>query len=268
MPVSLRSFHRVEIGNAQNSHLGQTSLGCDPLSPSPSIDEFGRVRIIELADKTARERSEWLSQVINCDQRFSYNESNQAYLCQARNSFDVILISGDDDTRIRAILREFRILLPSKMVVIVLTRYNISKSVSFLKAGAADVFDCSMPACEAICRLNAIIRRIRWSNERQQRIDTDEWAERARIGRFCVADVTPMEKRILYALYEKKHGVVPYYLLASRAKSTASSYNGYKCLHVMIHHLRKKLVSGVEIVNVRGMGYRMLMQGYNKITLL
>lgn len=255
MPVSLKTYHLREISVDQVQTEAQLRVVGRPYPSYPLQDTNRQFRIIEITDKGRQRRQAWLSQVLHCDDWCVYREESARHMLQAERSFEVALISGDDEARVKRVIRKMARLLPSKILVAVVTTSTATACADLLRCGASEILDCGMAAEEGAGRLRAILRRQDWARTDLATRLHLEAARQFRVQQLCKAPLAPFEARIIAALLARENLVVPYSSLANLSGRRTDERNNFKSVHVTIHHLRRKLASGVSIVNVRGLGY-------------
>jgi len=255
MPVSLKAYHGLEISYGQAQLESQLRVVEQPDPPYPLQDTNRQFRIIEITDKGRQRRQAWLSQILRCDDWCVYREASAHHLLQAKRAFDIALISGDDEARVKRVIRQMARLVPSKILVAVVTTSTATACTDLLRSGASEILDCGMHAREGVARLRAILRRQNWARTDFAAMLQREAARQFRAQQLCKAPLTPFETRIIAALLAKENRVLRYSELANLSGRQTDERKEFKSVQVTIHHLRRKLTAGVSLLNVRGQGY-------------
>lgn len=258
MPVSLAAHHtRVISGHDLARRMAAPQFDGIPRL----LEDDGRTfRLVQIADKESCLRRQWLSDVITWQQQFNYSQDSVGYLCQEKHSFSVLFVSGDDQRRVYSILREARGLLPSKIIVGVVSNSSPDLDANLLRRGADDVLHCRMAPQEAVGRLYALIRRKKWARDRQMHDEHGSAMDSARLMALSTQRLTPMEERILSLLAKSEGRVMAYWYISSCVSRSWDAGSNLRSLHVTVHRLRRKLASGVQIEAVWGRGYVLTQQ--------
>jgi DNA-binding response OmpR family regulator len=254
MALSLSSLHYREVIDSQvRTEFGQENLFEFVTTPVEGDEQ--RFRVIEIPDKGRAKRAHWIRQILRGRDWHVFRVGSSAYLSQSLCSFDFVLISGDDEARVSNLVRELRRLLPSKIVVAVVQTSNGPACADLLKRGASDVLDCGMEIEEGICRLRSLARRNALAIEEEVRSSRSALGEALKIARMCSGALTPKEERLMSALMSRPGRIVPYWSICRTVSVGYNKISSERSIYVSIHNLRKKLVSGVQILNMRGSGY-------------
>lgn len=221
-------------------------------------DPERQLRLIELHDGRRSNRISWLNRFITCSQKFTYRRDSLRFLSQVDAGFSILFLSSDDLNRLNTIIRELRVMLPSKGIVPVISRKSGNTLVELLQSGADDVLDCEMDIEEAIGRVHALQRRLRWREEKcKSEMDKDVRFE-IELRSLTRSKLTPTEKKILVCLVLRRDRALPYQALMDYGNCVS-----LKSLMVKIWSLRNKLLPGVLIRNEPGFGYSIAIQRYD-----
>lgn len=218
-----------------------------------SIDQH--LRMLDLQDDGAHERNAWLGLVARIDQFHPDRPDDWRYLAQAGPRFRVLLIGGDDATRIEERLQLARPVLPNKTLVAVINRCDARQVAHMLRSGADDVFRVGMDPLEARARLQGLLRREQMrSSARPAAPARKSFSQADRLAsRYGLSQV---EAEMLDVLVQRANELVPYADLRLEKAGYARNAS-LKSLAVRIHHLRWKVGEEWTIRNVRGRGYRL-----------
>lgn len=246
---------RGHIGNLSSTRLDSTAGSADlaPYLPDHIGDPMQEMRLLELSDRGRTARRLWLDGVLHCSQQFVYSYDSSAFLSQSEANFSILFISGDDVPRLTAIIRDVRAILPSKLIVPVLSQVSRRLSVTLLQRGAADVLHCAMNRGEAVGRVHALQRRQQWSEARLRREADERTKLELELSALAHSPLTRKERMVLVYLSDHRDRTVPYYSL--RRQASLASLNSLK---VLVCKLRKKLVAGVTLRNLEGFGYKII----------
>ncbi|MFC3173999.1 winged helix-turn-helix domain-containing protein [Novosphingobium bradum] len=217
-------------------------------SPGPvqSRAILGPVRLIGLRDAAYAERLAWLDQWIEADAVLPFENENLRMISQADRSFSILVLHGDDTRRMARILRDWRSLLPGKLLVACLSASTPDERADLLRSGGDFVFDISTPGPLAFAALTAGLRR---------RLAASAPAGAPADAVSLDAPLTRAEVAILEVLHENDGQTVPYGQILDRLGKSGTS-EAVKCLQVQIQRLRRKIRSGASIENAKSQGYR------------
>ena len=163
-----------------------------------------------------------------------------------------------------ALLKWLRLRFESLPVMILTARDGVDDRVEGLMAGADDYLTKPFNNAELSARMQALLRRARLpafqssaSDERdtKQALDIDPDRPRMRINGHAT-DLTQREWELLRLLHQRLNQVVSRDDVAAAWQSESAEPTASNALEVYIHRLRRKLTgSGLNIRNVRGLGY-------------
>jgi OmpR family two-component system bacitracin resistance response regulator BceR len=147
--------------------------------------------------------------------------------------------------------------LPSKRLIVVSSECTAKEKAMLLTGGADDVLQLTMNIEEAVMRIHALLRRILWCRNNQQLEQHKSdivCSSSIEIDELTMHHLTKQERFVLKILLEKEGVLVPYadFLKIRHDKTNVASQT---TLRVVIHHIRKKLKSHWNIVNIRGLGF-------------
>lgn len=226
-----------------------------PPLPDHISDPARQLRLIELHDRRGPDRRSWLNRFITCSQQLTYRHDSLRFLSQVDAGFSIVFLSSDDSRRLNTIIRELRVMLPSKGIVPVISRKSGSILVGLLRSGADDVLDCEMDIHEAIGRVHALQRRLRWREEKCKS-EMDEGVRfEIELRALHRVKLTPTEHNILACLVRCRDRTLPYQVLMNYGNCVS-----LKSLKVKVWCLRNKLLPGVLIRNEPGFGYGIVIQ--------
>jgi DNA-binding CsgD family transcriptional regulator len=136
------------------------AFGSETASHSGIAEGSPLVRVIGLPGRTYDDRVHWVGAWATIEQEMTYSPWNTRLLAQAGMRFDVVLVHGDEDRRVAHLLREFREVYPSKLMIAVLSHARAAERALLYRAGADAVFDLfSEGGVASAWLLNAIKRQ-------------------------------------------------------------------------------------------------------------
>jgi two-component system OmpR family response regulator len=163
-----------------------------------------------------------------------------------------------------ALLQWLRQQFESLPVMILTARDGVDDRVEGLMAGADDYLTKPFNNAELSARMQALLRRARLPafqsgvtepRDTPQALDIDPDLPRMRINGQAT-DLTQREWELLRLLHQRLNQVVSREDVASAWQSESAEPTASNALEVYIHRLRRKLTgSGLNIRNVRGLGY-------------
>jgi DNA-binding response OmpR family regulator len=163
-----------------------------------------------------------------------------------------------------ALLQWLRQQFESLPVMILTARDGVDDRVEGLMAGADDYLTKPFNNAELSARMQALLRRARLpafqsgvteTRDTPQALDIDPDLPRMRINGQAT-DLTQREWELLRLLHQRLNQVVSREDVASAWQSESAEPTASNALEVYIHRLRRKLTgSGLNIRNVRGLGY-------------
>jgi len=214
-----------------------------------------RVRAIHLCDHNLANRTFWLEAIFPQLESHAFRNDLAGAISQADSGFDVLIVHGDDVPRLASIVREARKLLPSKLIVAVLTHSGPSDRARMLRAGADDVIDLRMRSVEVEARILAMHARIHSRVAASRNPVKEEVAKVPEPIVRAISGATPAELEIFVALYRATGRVVPYVELE---RAAARDQRTRRSLQVSVCKLRSRLSRSFAIQNIRGTGYKLV----------
>lgn len=119
------------------------------------------VRIVGLRDRNFTRRLDWIADLFPTGEVFAYDGLDFRCFAQAGSGFEVLLLHGDDTSRMSAIVRRWRQLLPSKLFLALCSSRSAAKTAVLLNAGADMVFGLDTPHTLASAQVAALLSRAR-----------------------------------------------------------------------------------------------------------
>ncbi len=163
-----------------------------------------------------------------------------------------------------ALLQWLRQRFESLPVMILTARDGVDDRVEGLMAGADDYLTKPFNNAELSARMQALLRRARLPafqsslndyHDTKQALEIDPNLPRMRINGQAT-DLTQREWELLRLLHQRLNQVVSREDVATAWQSESAEPTASNALEVYIHRLRRKLTgSGLNIRNVRGLGY-------------
>ena len=118
------------------------------------------VRIIGLRDDSHDSRQAWLNAWIVTDDIRSFNPS-LLQITENHSPFDVIVLHGADTVRMSTVLRQWRDLLSSKIIVAVVPEAQPAIRTELYRAGADAVMDPTADRAVSVAWVTSMVERIR-----------------------------------------------------------------------------------------------------------
>lgn len=208
------------------------------------------IRLIGLRDRNYAARMHWLDGWLpDCDTRWYDGEDTQL-LSQVQSRFDVLILHGDDPGRMARIIKGWRSVLSSKLIVAITSEPDGRAQTSFLNAGADAAFDLETPAPVATAWLGALVART--AERRKVERPVNEV-----IDNLCLeVEATRLQRKVIDLLAHQDGQTVPYAALLEGI-GKADNQQNIRSLHVAICILKKKLPANVRIANMHGVGYKL-----------
>ncbi|WDF74651.1 winged helix-turn-helix domain-containing protein [Novosphingobium sp. KACC 22771] len=212
-------------------------------------------RVISLQDNGRDERLEWLKQGISQWQDYAYREGETNFLSVVERDYDVMIVAGNDVQRMKRIITRNRVALHRKLKICVMNQSLPADRAQLLMAGFDDVIDTGRIAWpEFAARMCSMHLRMMISIGRY---DAKE-LEIIQLSQICnPRRLTRREQDLLLGLMQARDMTAS--TMALRCSiSLAHSMVSELHLRVLISQLRRKLFDHVEINNVRGAGYQLV----------
>lgn len=219
----------------------------------------GAARVVEIPDRGLAGRQQWLDRCIPFEQTFRFRAGEFRYLAQAEQTFELLLLSGDDRAKLLPILRTVRDVFASKIVVPFMSHCSAEDRALLLRRGADDVLHLGVSPEEGAARMAALVRRQTWAANRQVEADrtiSRAAAATAELRWLCAGPIAPQGQQVLAALFGNMGRVVPHMALTSAAR-TSDHWPSERQLHVIICGIRKHLRPQFVIDTLRGEGFRL-----------
>lgn len=216
-------------------------------------------RVLEIPDRGLAGRQQWLEHCIPLEQIFRFRAGEVRYMAQAEQTFELLVLSGDDRAKLLPILRSVRDVFASKIVVPFMSHCSAEDRALLLRRGADDVLHLGVSPEEGAARMAALVRRQTWMAIRQ--VEADRTINRAAAAAaelrwLCGGPIGPQGRQVLAALFGNMGRVVPHMALTSAAR-TSDHWPSDRQLHVIICGIRKHLRPQFVIDTLRGEGFRL-----------
>ena len=261
--VAASGLAPMTLNFAKQDKSSESSAGCASqpnrlptqtaeLPPQTCLSEAG-VRIVGIRDKEYDLRASWLRSWLPHAPMHQFDHNDSKPLSQAINSFEILILHGKDVERMGHIIKDWRRLLPSKLIIAVLTTMNSDKQNELLYSGADAVLDIDMSDFVAVVWLQSLLSRLSERREANLRPSLDVDVELSDLN------VTPMERMILTSLLTKEGTVVNHADILHAIGRDKSK----KSLHILsaaVCNLRKKHSALFKIFNIKGLGYGALIR--------
>ncbi len=183
-----------------------------------------------------------------------------ALAAMEQKPFDVVLtelhvdgINGFD------LVRELRRRYPPLPLIVLTSRIERESQIRAFKNGADDYVTKPFSMDILICRIEAILRRIRQDEENRQRVfDLNGHTFDAVHETFGGQHMSSREAAVLLMLCRKEGEVVDKHHILTSIWKEDNTFTA-RSLGVFIHHLRHYLEpAGYHIIAVRGQGYKLI----------
>lgn len=183
-----------------------------------------------------------------------------ALAAMEQKPFDVVLtelhvdgINGFD------LVRELRRRYPPLPLIVLTSRIERESQIRAFKNGADDYVTKPFSMDILICRIEAILRRIRLNEENRQRVfDLNGTTFDAVHETFGGQHMSSREAAVLLMLCRKEGEVVDKHHILTSIWKEDNTFTA-RSLGVFIHHLRHYLEpAGYHIIAVRGQGYKLI----------
>ena len=183
-----------------------------------------------------------------------------ALAAMEQKAFDVVLtelhvdgINGFD------LVRELRRRYPPLPLIVLTSRIERESQIRAFKNGADDYVTKPFSMDILICRIEAILRRIRLNEENRQRVfDLNGTIFDAVHETFGGQHMSSREAAVLLMLCRKEGEVVDKHHILTSIWKEDNTFTA-RSLGVFIHHLRHYLEpAGYHIIAVRGQGYKLI----------
>lgn len=220
-------------------------------SHSPVLDGSPLVRVIGLPGRTYDERVHWVAAWANVEREMTYSPWNTVLLAQAGTRFDVILVHGDEDRRVAHLLREFREVYPSKLMIAVLSHARAAERALLYRAGADAVYDLFSEGGVADAWLASAMKR----QDSFAAVPAKAVSHSRLVALLGAHSFTRAEAEFIHLLEQSAGRPVSYTTLGQMTRR-AKTADPRKSIQVMICRLNAKLSGLLKIRNVREEGYQ------------
>lgn len=225
--------------------------------PSIKLPEGLRVRYLGFGDDARAEREAWVTGTFKTVEFFAYGENNLRFLSRADSDFDMLIVGGIDAPRITRIVRAFAPFFGNRAKVALLSRSDARGRAQVLSGGFDEVIDpARISRDEALLRLSAVWSRFEGRRLERQRAESDH---AALVSLVTNTSLTPYERKILALVATNDRTGVTYTEMC-RTMGVPNSFDSIRTFRVIISHLRKKLKPNVQIVSIRGLGYKLIIE--------
>lgn len=248
-------IHRVNIGMGARLAVDESMSMSISTANDIILPGEMRARYLSINDQNAEARTHWLGRVFHFIEEFVYSENDTRFVSAAETDYDVLVIGGNDATRVAAIYKKNRQILQRRLVVGLMKGSNPHRRARVIFSGLDDVLDIERtePA-EAIARIRAM--RLRYAmREVQQRMEASSRSTLAAVAE--VDRLSPKERALLEILVERKGTHASHARLCAVGSRTHDQLSE-KNLKVSISTLRRKLKPGVRIEARPQQGYALL----------
>lgn len=220
-------------------------------SHSAVLDGSPLVRVIGLPGRTYDERVHWIATWANVEREMTYSPWNTGLLAQAGTRFDVILVHGDEDRRVGHLLREFREVYPSKLMIAVLSHARAAERALLYRAGADAVYDLFSEGGVADAWLASALKR----QDSFTAVPATAVSQSRLLALLGAHSFTRAEAEFIHLLEQSAGRPVSYTILGQMTRR-ARTGDPRKSIQVMICRLNAKLSGLLKIRNVREEGYQ------------
>ncbi|MBN9145400.1 MULTISPECIES: winged helix-turn-helix domain-containing protein [unclassified Novosphingobium] len=212
-------------------------------------------RVMSLQDNGREERLQWLKQGITQFQDYVYREGETNFLSVVERDYDVMIVAGNDVQRMKRIITRNRVALHRKLKICMMNQSLPADRAQLLMAGFDDVIDIGRILWpEFTARVRAMHLRLMISIGRYDA----KQLEIIQLNQICnQRRLTWREQDLLLSLMQARDMTASAITLRCSI-SPAHSMVSELHLRVLISQLRRKLFDHVEICNVRGAGYQLV----------
>ena len=210
------------------------------------MSEVG-VRVVGLRDKGYARRRATVQRWLPHASDHAFDENDTQVLSQAVRPFAMLVLHGKDVDRMSRIIKGWRSVLPSKVLVAVVDASVARDRSALLQSGCDAVLETDMADVLVVSWLGALLSRA-LQTEPAVEVAAPPFSLPPELG------ITPREQSLLELLLRRANETVPYaHLLAVLDKPLGEEGQG--ALRVAICNLRKKVASCIRIYNSTGAGY-------------
>lgn len=218
------------------------------LSPLAGI----RVRSLEFWDAGHAVREAWLRRVIEIKEHFVFAAEDYRYLSQAQARFDVLVVGGCQTAALTEVIRQARLVFPSKIILAVVNIQLGGVIATLLNAGADDVLAVGMDVPEAQARATSLIARAAAASG-----PSSDLVVGLRAEPLIAEPLSPQEEKVLNVLCEHVGEIVSHKTIFERLTTNRSHKKMMNdpLIKSIVSNLRSKMVGNAKIMNKRGIGY-------------
>jgi DNA-binding response OmpR family regulator len=215
-----------------------------------------KVRYISSNDQFKSKRDAWVTKLIKNMDYYNFNYYETHSISKMNGDYDVVIIGGNDSSRIGRFIRDNHALIGGHPKIAVMTGSDPRRRAQLLNAGFDDVLDSMRTqADEALFRISSIWRRYDHVNE----IKLEQENVQRQISNIIRPNMKPSsaEFRIISELINRSGKIVSYdrlMIVASRGYEKISTNH----LKVLISNLRKKLNDDYKITSSHNFGYALV----------
>lgn len=227
-----------------DSHV---AISPDTQGHFPAHSARNGVRVIGLRDRGYAARFAVVQRWLPDASEHTFDDNDTQVLSQASYSLDMLVLHGKDIDRMGRILKGWRSVLPSKVLVAVVATSDAHERSALLHSGADTVLEIEMADRLVSSWLGALLSR---AAQNAQAAD----AAAPLVPLPSEFGITAREQSLLDVLLRRTNDTVPYAnLLSALGKPLGKESHG--TLRVAICKLRKKVSSSIRIYNCTGAGY-------------
>lgn len=212
----------------------------------PELSQIG-IRVVGLPDRYYEARLAILKRWFPHASTHVFDDCDTQVLSQANRSLDVLVIHGREIERIGHILREWKSILPSKLIIAVIETDSPQKRCKLFDNGADMVLGIDTPDVVIPVWLGSILGRTAHNKTVAVKPDLGKAA-------FNRPYLTSVERTLLKTLLSSEDVPVRYSQILS-AIGKCENDDGLRSLRIAIWRLRKKIGDSIKIQSVRGLGY-------------
>lgn len=235
-----------------------------PIATTNSRDELhnGRAtnlrggRIVGFNNRNFAVRKRWLDKWCPAFEEFGAFEGKEVCFRDI-DKCDVLIIHGDDRSRLANWVKTARSHCPSVILIVVMTVAMSDTIVNLLCKGADEVFDISTNYLEASAKMERLSSRFFSEQSYKNIINiTSEISDEIIRNEVVIKNPTLTQGVLLNSLYCAVNKVVPYSILLRQIGKLRTNSN-LGLLKVHISHIRSILGSRWKIVNFTNEGYQL-----------
>jgi len=235
-----------------------------PFDAVLTAQELG-VRYLTVNDRFRDDRAAWTNAIFPDAETYPFSFFGRAISPARATAFDVLIIGGNDMTKIASQLRAHDVLLHQVIKIALGCDLGPMQRAQALAAGFDDVFDAArMQPEEAVARLRGIHRRYALNAARLSRelneasVRSQQLAKQAVVFGYVAFGMRLSRPEYqLLSLLASNRGETVRYLALRNAMGNHHETPSFEHLKVSICLLRKKLRPGIKIIATTNRGYRL-----------